>query len=132
MTYTVSSGNLSNAHPGQPLHNYTWAFAPVCDTGPCGGKWTIQFRDGSRASGRIRLRSQHYEGGMTSQPLGTCGSTTTLASATLSLHITKSAPRFRKWRAVSFSGMYREYFPAGNGCSAGFLNATVTGVLKPQ
>jgi hypothetical protein len=130
VTYTVSSSSLTGAHPGQPLRNYTWTFDPGCGSGPCGGKWTIEFGDGSHAAGHIQLRAQSYVGGMTSQPLGTCGSTTTEASATLSLRITKSAPRFGEWRVVTFTGTIREYFPAGNGCVAGFLNATVTGVSK--
>lgn len=130
VTYTVLSSNLGNAHPGDPVGAYTWRFAPNCADRACGGKWTILLKQG-RAVGTFSFKASKYVGKMSGVSLGSCnGVDDTNDNATLDLEIARARVVDGVWAAVVFEGSYRQYFPSGNGCIAGFLRATVTGVSR--
>lgn len=130
ITYTVTSSNLSNAHPGEPLGTYTWEFTPECPDRPCGGSWTINLKGGP-AIGKFFYKPSGYTGKMSGVSLGSCGGVSNVNdSATLDIQVVKARVVAGVWLATSVEGSYREYFPPRSGCSEGFLRATVSGVVR--
>jgi len=125
VTYSVLSSNLGNVQAGDRRH-FTWEFDAECTVGPCGGSWTIQVEYGPAVGSFAPDGTGSLAGSMAGVSLGECQGIVGVDDfAITNVLVTEARIVDGVWTATVFEGTYREDFPAGNGCSAGFLEASV-------
>ncbi len=125
VTHSILASNLTNQQTGDTLR-LTWVFAADCADGACGGAWTIEVSSGP-AVGTFKIEGEGFSGRMSGVSLSVCNGVPGRGDrATMDLAVAEARTIDGEWTATELAGTFSENFPAGGGCSRGFLQSVFT------